>query len=194
MTEQHEVDVGQIERLCDRSGRARLMLVDDGIRPFDLEVIAKELPVVGVVVDDQEAQGVRTSLEAARHLHGVVLRLLGAHLRVAPRLGRVRANHLERVEIGAAHVARHVLAREARRVEARRCRPSRAARPRRDRRDPDRRASRRRSCAAPARRCGPRRRARRRPACRCRTRSDNGPAARPTRSRPSWRRPRAPCR
>jgi hypothetical protein len=33
------------------------MLVDDGIRPFDLEVIAKELPVVRVVVDDQEAQG-----------------------------------------------------------------------------------------------------------------------------------------
>ena len=33
------------------------------------------------------------------------------------RLRGVRANHLERVEIGAAHVARHVLAREARGVE-----------------------------------------------------------------------------
>ena len=33
------------------------MLVDDGIRPLDLEVVTKELPVLGVVVDDQKAQG-----------------------------------------------------------------------------------------------------------------------------------------
>jgi hypothetical protein len=33
------------------------MLVHDRIGPLDLEVIAKQLPVRGVVVDDQEAQG-----------------------------------------------------------------------------------------------------------------------------------------
>src|SRR5688572_30330558 len=57
MPEQHEVDASQVHGCSDRAGGARLMLVDDGIGPLDLEVIAKNLPVVRVVVDDQEAQG-----------------------------------------------------------------------------------------------------------------------------------------
>ncbi len=35
MSEQHEIDLGEIEGRGKRTSRARLMLVDDGVRPFD---------------------------------------------------------------------------------------------------------------------------------------------------------------
>src|SRR5687768_10064224 len=57
-------------------------------------------------------------LQPARDLDRVVVLLFGSYPRVAASLRRVRANDLERVEIGAAHVAGHVLAGEARRIEA----------------------------------------------------------------------------
>ena len=56
MAEQHEVDADEVEILVAEPGRARLVLVDDGIGPFDLEVVTENLPVVRVVVDDQESQ------------------------------------------------------------------------------------------------------------------------------------------
>ncbi len=55
--EQHEIDARQIGHARAQRRRARLVLVDDGVRPLDFEVITQELPVVGVVVDDQEAHG-----------------------------------------------------------------------------------------------------------------------------------------
>jgi hypothetical protein len=52
IAEEHEVDARHIQALHAWAGGARLVLVDDGIRPFDLQVIPKDLPVVGVVVDN----------------------------------------------------------------------------------------------------------------------------------------------
>jgi hypothetical protein len=52
MAEQHEVDASERGQRRRLPAHARRVLVDDGIRPLDFQVIAQELAIVGVVVDD----------------------------------------------------------------------------------------------------------------------------------------------